>query len=520
MVTKEEVLVAFKISQSDVSKFKNQSAKFQNSINTTNRKMADKSIRMQRATTDATKFKYKQELLGLKRVKLNQQLGMDKNSALMTTAMKNSSLLAEKRDKLIDIGTREARQQKWSNKLLTGGADKLLKNADVINGLEKEHNSLGKAYGMTNDKLRTFTEGGGEFTKKSARMGNKLRMMTAGLKGFKMEFLGIMFFGMALSRMFTGLLKPTTQAFGIMELWGDMLTVVFLPIISALMPYFVELMTYFMKLDPSTQKLIGLFTILGAVFGTVLFVVGTLALGLGSIGVAGGGAFLLMMGSIVLVLIGIPLIIFGIVKAIKNWKTDTKKSMGGIQIALLGLALIVIAFAGWWLLIPIAVAFVIATIIKNWDSFKLFFERLWINIKITFNKAITGIMQGLATYYEQMSKVPLIGGLYKKGADIMNKAIDSQQVKLDELNAKLAENKILQDEIKYGTNDTQTITEQSSGVQSMNDQFLATQTTGAPGTVTNNITLTVQDEDSIRRTLSDLKDELLGKLDRAGGGGR
>jgi len=135
-----------------------------------------------------------------------------------------------------------------------------------------------------------ITSGGG-------KVSNAARHMTHGMRGFRMEMLGVMFFGMMLQRMFMGFLQPVMEAFGVFELFGLMLLIVFLPIMEALFPYFLQLMEFFMELPEPVKMVIGVFTIIGAIIGTIIMYLGAFALGIGSIiqlfGGAGAGAGIL-----------------------------------------------------------------------------------------------------------------------------------------------------------------------------------------------------------------------------------
>ncbi len=148
---------------------------------------------------------------------------------------------------------------------------------------KKTYNSFGKVMAMPLQQWQRFNKQQGVFVTKGARVANKIRMMTHGLKGFRMAMLGVMFFGMAMSRLFTNMLKPVENVFGVQKLWADMLTVVFLPIMSQLMPLFIQFVQFMMNLPDPVKKAIGVFVLLGAIFGKILFIVGTLALGLGSL---------------------------------------------------------------------------------------------------------------------------------------------------------------------------------------------------------------------------------------------
>jgi len=102
-------------------------------------------------------------------------------------------------------------------------------------------------------------------------------------RGLTMQFLGLMFFGMMLQRTFIGFLKPAMEAFGVMDLWSQMLLVTFLPVMQELFPMFLNLIEALMDMDDSTKLLVGSLTVLVAVLGTLLALLGQFALGLGAI---------------------------------------------------------------------------------------------------------------------------------------------------------------------------------------------------------------------------------------------
>ena len=118
---------------------------------------------------------------------------------------------------------------------------------------------------------------------KLGRLGNTIRMATHGLRGFRMEMLGVMFFGMMLQKAFLGLLRPVMEVYGVFELWRIMLMIMFLPVMAQLMPYFLRFIDFFLELDPKLQLAIGWFVIFGVVLGFLLYIFGTFALGIGSI---------------------------------------------------------------------------------------------------------------------------------------------------------------------------------------------------------------------------------------------
>jgi len=182
------------------------------------------------------------------------------------------------------------RQQNNVNKLMSGGANDLLKNADNINQLEQAHNGFGKALFMNSEKLNTFVKGGGEFSNILARWGHNIKMSTAGLRGFRMEMLGVMFFGMGMTRLFGGMLKPAANLMGVFDLWSETLSVVFLPTMIDLFPAILNVSQALMDLPEGAKDIIGGITVAGLGLGKVFAIGGSLALGIGSLITAFGEA--------------------------------------------------------------------------------------------------------------------------------------------------------------------------------------------------------------------------------------
>ncbi|HUU88655.1 MAG TPA: hypothetical protein VMX17_13000, partial [Candidatus Glassbacteria bacterium] len=115
------------------------------------------------------------------------------------------------------------------------------------------------------------------------KVAQRFRMMTHGMRGFRMEALGVMFFGMMMQRMFLGLLQPVMEAFGVFDIFRLMLLTLFLPIMEMIFPFLLSLMEWFMDLPEPVKKAIGIFVILGVIFGTIIMVLGQFALGIGSL---------------------------------------------------------------------------------------------------------------------------------------------------------------------------------------------------------------------------------------------
>lgn len=201
------------------------------------------------------------------------------------------------------------------------------------------------------------------------KIGNIVRNLTHGMRGFRMEMLGVMFFGMAMQRTFMGLLNPAMEAMGVFELFKDMLLVVFLPVIDLLFPVFLYLIDLLMNMPEELQLVIGIFVALGVVFGAIISFVGTVVLGIGSMILAWGliapviGIVMAAIGAFIALFAGIALIVTGVVMIVKG-------KLEGIGLVIMGIGLILFIFIGWWALIPIAVGAAIYWIIKNWEGVK------------------------------------------------------------------------------------------------------------------------------------------------------
>ena len=118
-----------------------------------------------------------------------------------------------------------------------------------------------------------------KLTGKQLRLGNVMRQGMYQARRFKMEWLSIMFAGMALSRAFGGLIKTQMQLWGVTEGFANMWTILFLPTMKKLTPKIWDLIKAFMDLDEPVQNVISGFVIFLAVLGTILMVVGQVFLG-------------------------------------------------------------------------------------------------------------------------------------------------------------------------------------------------------------------------------------------------
>lgn len=152
-----------------------------------------------------------------------------------------------------------------------------------LQGAQKSVKGFSKVMQLPLEDFRTLYPAMGKITNAGARLGMRFRWMTHGLRGFRMEMLGVMFFGMAMQRMFLGFLQPVMEAYGVFDLFQMMMLMLFLPIMEQIFPILLSIMEWFMNLPEPVKMAIGVFVIIGAIIGTLIMLFGTLALGLGSL---------------------------------------------------------------------------------------------------------------------------------------------------------------------------------------------------------------------------------------------
>jgi hypothetical protein len=135
-----------------------------------------------------------------------------------------------------------------------------------------------------NSGMRVMQSSGG-------KVAFRLREMTHGARGFRMEMLGIMFFGMAISRIFKGLMRTSLQWAGTMKILSAALGILFLPTALELNDWALKFLDIVGGMDGDTKKLTGKITLLAIGFGMLLSVIGAVALGIGSLILVVGNLF-------------------------------------------------------------------------------------------------------------------------------------------------------------------------------------------------------------------------------------
>ena len=162
--------------------------------------------------------------------------------------------------------------------------------------MNKNVKDFGQVLGMPLDKMKTLNKSFKVMKTTGGQLAFGMRRATHGMRGFRMEMLGVMFFGMMLQRTFSGLIKTSLDWMGVMEVFTLALGILFLPIAGLLLEWALKFLNWVSKLTPEQKKLIGIFVLFGIALGTVLSIIGSFALGIGSLILAFGGGIAKLTG--------------------------------------------------------------------------------------------------------------------------------------------------------------------------------------------------------------------------------
>ena len=103
---------------------------------------------------------------------------------------------------------------------------------------------------------------------------------------FKFEMLGVLFFGMGIARLFTGLIKPALDMVGAFQIMNTTLGIFFLPTALNVNAALLEMQGVLLGLPAPVQDFAGNLTLVGVGSGILLQKIGELSLGLISLKIA------------------------------------------------------------------------------------------------------------------------------------------------------------------------------------------------------------------------------------------
>ena len=217
----------------------------------------------------------------LEAVKNYQQMGdnyKEVNSQIINSAQKQ----IESKDKL-------SKKQKLANQKQIASQDALSNKQQFYIDWSKK---LGVNTARVNDSMRhagvTFSTTGRAVDLAGRKVTNLNEVMKIGeikTRRFNMTMLSTMFAGMALQKSMSRLLRPAMEASGIFDIFGDILTTTFSPIIEVLTPLFEKLSDVMDKMGNTTKLIIGGIVLFLFVAGVMLAIGGQLGLAYGGLSV-------------------------------------------------------------------------------------------------------------------------------------------------------------------------------------------------------------------------------------------
>jgi phage-related protein len=226
----------------------------------------------------------------------------------------------------------------------------------------------------------------------------------------QMQFLGVMFAGMALSRAMMNLLSPAMDAVGVFDVFNELLTLFFLPVALLLLDVVLWLFDVFSSLPQPIQDIINGLVLFGLVIGGLLSFIGQLGVGLVSIAQIFGGALLTGVSAVVNVLVGLGAVVLTLAAVIflpllVNWEATWKAISSFVGNIFEGIKKII---GGALEIILGIITLILDAVTRKWDK---------------LGKDIGIIINGIVKVFEGIF-VNIIGGTIKFLADLLVSWID------------------------------------------------------------------------------------------------
>jgi len=131
-------------------------------------------------------------------------------------------------------------------------------------------------------RQQEMTKFSAQFAQGMKEQGLQVQNVTEGLGQFKFEMLGVLFFGMAIQRLFSGLLRPSFDLVGVFKILQIELALFFLPTALEVQSVVLKLGTAMNNLPKPVQEAAGAIALIGSSIGGILLNVGLFSLGLDS----------------------------------------------------------------------------------------------------------------------------------------------------------------------------------------------------------------------------------------------
>ncbi|KKM80829.1 hypothetical protein LCGC14_1336050, partial [marine sediment metagenome] len=172
--------------------------------------------------------------------------------------------------------------------LFGGGTHTITIITEAVDKASGRLRKVSETIRQVNTQMGTQVETTRKLNERTNQLSLATRRSTRGMHQFAFEFLGIMFLGMAIQRMFTGLIKTSLEWVGVQEVMSSALGVLFLPVALQILDWAILFFQWVSELSPATQKFLGWIALGGIILGTFLFILGTIVLGLNSLRLALG----------------------------------------------------------------------------------------------------------------------------------------------------------------------------------------------------------------------------------------
>lgn len=166
---------------------------------------------------------------------------------------------------------------------------------DNVTGAVKPIQKVMRDFDKSQGKIVETTQ---KYTKTGEKMSSVNRKVTSGLNPFRMELLGVMFFGMMLNRAFTGLIKTSLEWMGVTELLSTTLGILFLPLAEWFLEIVLKLLEWVSGLTETQKKWISSLVLLAIAFSGFLLLFGQFGLGIQALKAAGFGGLVTRIGGI------------------------------------------------------------------------------------------------------------------------------------------------------------------------------------------------------------------------------
>lgn len=152
---------------------------------------------------------------------------------------------------------------------------KLVIRVDLLDNVSKKFENISKTFLRSGKKFDTFTKVSmkkinGVIEKTITRTRKKVDDLSKSWRKNTVAMLGVMFAAMGIQRAMTGLLRPAAEAFGLFDIWNETMLLLFIPIMEAILPYFMSFVEMIMNLPEPVKKIIGGFAAFALAITSIL----------------------------------------------------------------------------------------------------------------------------------------------------------------------------------------------------------------------------------------------------------